>query len=226
MSQGAGNPTQSSESNSQLAAMPEGLLLKLYTELLSALDKLKQRATAGEDAQVICFEAIWQVRKFLDVNPEVEAAGLTQPLGLILAGLNDVRGGSLPKLFEVRKNPDPDGGRPKGTARITVLRAVAAACLELLIDAEVPRTEAEAFVLKELNKAGYVKSGKGEITAQTVKGWRDDMGGTIDGADLNIFRKIVKEVRDGLGDQFGAVKVRQQIKEIIAGMQHEGIPRE
>lgn len=227
MSKDAADRMEPSTPEHAIAEISGVVLIELYCELLSALDKLKTKWDSGEDDQTICIEAIRHVSNFLDVNPEVHKAGLTRPFKMLFAGFTDLRAGSPSKLFEVQKRPE--GGRPPGKSRVTALRAVGAACFALLLDAGIAREEAAGFVLKKLNEAGYFKSGKGIIKIQTIFGWRDEMGGRIVGDDQNIYRQIVKHVKHvkhGLGEPLSKDKVRQQVQGIIAGMRDEGIPRD
>lgn len=223
MSRAHSDPSKLEIKNSQLARIAEGVLADLYVELLVELDKIKQRLKSGEDKQQICIEAIWHVKNFLDANPEVRDAGLTEPFGQILASFSDIRKGGPAPLFKIHKNPA--GGQSPGKSATVAVPSVAAACFTLLRKVEVEPAEAADFVVRELAKFGYDRSSKGIITAKTIVGWRDEMGGRIVGKGLKIYLTIINEVEAGLGEKFISHNMRGEVSNIIRALRDAGIPK-
>lgn len=195
-------------------------LRHIYIALLKDLQILKQLKELGEDDQSIVFEAVRLIKRFLDVNPQVRDAALTRPFGLLLASINDLRAGSPAALFRVQST----GGAPRVKSRTVALQATAAACFTLLRDAKVDVDESAQLIVLKLSLLGYRRSGRGEISAKTIIGWRDEMGGNITGAGLKIYEGIIKEVKLGLGKRFLFHDVRKEVCRILAALVDEGIP--
>ena len=125
-------------------------------------------------------ESIVAVSEFLYAVPELR--GLDMALDHLERSLLDIENGRKPKwLWDVRP-VDEDGNRPLGAGkvelRIVYDRAVCAAVMQILMDADHDRKKASRFVIRHISdktmKRLLGKRSGRELSWRTVARWRDD----------------------------------------------------
>jgi len=100
--------------------------------------------------------------------------GVTEPLSAIAAALRDIQQGVNPKLFQQTETKNKTKAKHP-TATVTV-SACAAACMEILMRYKGTQKYSSQFVVIELSKVGITQTHEGgNITADTVRRWRDNM---------------------------------------------------
>ena len=194
------------------------LFIKLVVEL-NAINKVFDKT---HDQLAACEAAVLAVKHFLDANDEVFVSGITWPLGALAAAVRDVQLGAKPKLFHVESRSG--GGRPPSRINDAV-KATAAACLEILHkDAKQDLTRASEFVVDQLMNIGISRFGStSSIDVKTVRGWRDEMGARNSAVAMNIYRQIIKGLREQLNGDLTLNAARRITKSALAGLVAEGL---
>jgi hypothetical protein len=184
-----------------------------FIGLVRSLDELNRKLDEGRPEIDVCLDAVVAVKRFLgDYN-------VTRPFGILAAALRDVKLGANPSLF---KMAEKKGNRPAGTTFGTAMQATAAAGLELL-HRHVKLDEAASFVVKQLDKAGLTHTSDGRpITPETVKGWRDEMGGRNTKESQDTYEQICEDAA-ALGLTATVEGVQRAIIGSIQELLNEGI---
>jgi hypothetical protein len=126
-----------------------------YIKLVCFLDELNQKLDTTENPLEICLDALVAVKRFVDVHPTVAQKGITRPLWMLAASIQDLTLGSTPKLLK----PNPNiKGRPKSVSGKVTLQATGAACAEILIWCGLSVESACKYVLKALEKEKQVNA--------------------------------------------------------------------
>jgi hypothetical protein len=101
---------------------------------------------------------------------------LRQPLNELLYGLHDLDHGQIvPLLAQAKVNH-----RPKGALSINLFRAVAAALMDLYLQAGMSRKGAAGHAAIKLNELGYRDENDQRIDAKNVARWRDELKSPLD----------------------------------------------
>ena len=209
----AENPTEQVLVDLEIARLAD-----VYIELIKELTAISQ-SCAGLDASLSSLVA---VKRFLDANEIIFAAGLTRPLGELAAAINDLQSGTKPKLLEVPKRPN--GGRPP-RAIDDAVKATAAACLELLHENARETLEvASLYISDELEKIGVKSLGSSTpITQKTIQGWRAEMGSRNSEIANKIFRQIKTDLSAKLGPRTSSEIARRVVRGAIQALTVEGV---
>jgi hypothetical protein len=139
-------------------------LVRLKRELGKCADAFDPAAEdAGRASAIMSLVAIGE---FLTA---VFGTGLSTPLRQLQYALHDLDGGKVVPLLE----PMKVAHRPAQPVGIKGFRAVAAAAMELMIQAGVGRKEAARQVARKLSQLGYDDGPGRIITADRVEDWRD-----------------------------------------------------
>lgn len=189
-----------------------------YIDLVKELKRLRDGLDQGRPHSEVCIDAVVAVKRFLDANEYVMAAGLTQPFGMVSTALRDLSQGFSPALFKKAKK------QPTGSSKTVTLQAVGAAGLDLLLHYGDHGGEAAQFIVQELKKAGFeTTGGRRTITKETVLGWRNEMGARNSLVAHNTFKQIVSAAKVQLGEKAKVAAVRDFITGAISALSSEGI---
>ena len=200
-------------------------LADLYISLITELHAINTQYEKDFGQLAACESAVVALKRFLDANEMVFAAGITRHLGSLAAALLDLQSGAKPKLFQVASRPGR--GRPPSAIHHAV-KATAAACLEILHEnAKEDLKTASAFVARELQKISSKVTGSVRpITAATVRGWRDEMGSRNSSVSNKIFSDIVVGITQESGRTITSASARRISKSMLGGIVAEGLTAE
>lgn len=190
-----------------------------YIDFILSLGFLKKLLDAGADEQKVCFEVLAVTKRFIDLNPVAYAVGISQPFGLLAAGINDVWAGKKPKLFT--RNPETQPKAKPGQT-FNAVKAVAAAALDLRVYYGAELQIAASEIARELKNVGIEYTGSTPIVWQTVKGWRDEMGGRNHPMANDIFKEIISQARSYFGDKADLARIKKHTGQYLLAAAHAG----
>ena len=190
-----------------------------YIALISELKRLNDKLSNGGSDLEVCIDAVVATKRFLDANEIVMVYGLTRPFGILASALRDLSLGYEPSLLQKAEFPPK-----KGSSKTITLQAVGAAGLDLLMHYGSKRQIAAEFVVQQLRKAGFHKTGNNKIIfAKTVIGWRDEMGGKNTSESQKIYKQIIESIKAELGANAKVSSVQRVIENSINTLINEGI---
>ncbi len=116
----------------------------------------------------------------------------SRALSHLSMALQDIERGQSLALFK----PVVDN-RPKDAAKLLILKAVAAAAMQLLMDSGKIKTEAASIVATRLDFAGFRLSGNNPQPADagTIARWRDKFRGRSDKEGAHVYGLALQEAR-------------------------------
>lgn len=191
-----------------------------YIDFILSLGFLKHLLDNGADPQKICFEALRFTKQFVDWHPVAFATGISQPFGILAAGLNDVWAKKKPEIFA--HNPDLIHEIKPGEA-FNAVKAAAAAALELQVIYGEELEIAAREITRELHNHEVTNRGANTpITWKTVKGWRDEMGGRNHPVAQLIFQQIIRDVQLSLGEKPSLLRVKRVTSDFVNAAAHAG----
>ncbi len=137
---------------------------ELLGSLVNAHDQFINAKDGGWEG---CRQACEAVARYLydrDLNPE-----LAVPFSIIKESFRDLQDGVTPELFDKTKTP-----RERSRSRFKkYLRAMAAACMDALMNGGMNQDNAAAHVARHAQKWPGLENQ--ELTAITIRYWRQDM---------------------------------------------------
>ena len=170
-----------------------------YINYILSLGFLKNLLDQGADPQKVCFEALRFTKQFVDWHQVAFVTGISQPFGILAAGLNDVWARKNPKIFA--HNPDLTHDSKPGES-FNAVKAAAAAALELRVHYGEELETAAREITRELHNHGVTHRGQNTpVTWKTVKGWRDEMGVRNHPIANSIFQEITQQAKNLFGKE-------------------------
>jgi hypothetical protein len=166
------------------------LLLSLLEDLRLALaeaDLALQATDAPEEERIAGLLALKAIYDFL------KSAGLrSRALNNLSMSLRDIDRGHSPTLFAPFVQ-----NRPKDKAKLFILKASAAAAMQLHIDSGKNKAEAAGLVATKLDSAGFRLPGRDPkpASASRVAAWRDRVSGHSDAEGADIYEYVLQEAR-------------------------------
>ena len=161
--------------------------LRPFEQLVEVLAQCQHGLETGTgDPLAIAGYAIGTVIEFINSDPEIMDAGITNPLALIQNALHDLRFGGRPAvLFDRPKSR----GRPTNQA-FDGLKAATALAVDVLISCKVKRAEAGRYVAAEARKLGIRAPNGREINGLVVLGWRNEIEVSKSECGAEIYRQL------------------------------------
>jgi hypothetical protein len=136
------------------------------------------RATAGSERRVPVRIALNALSNFVG-NVFSLDQDLRLPLNELLYGLHDLDHGQIVAVLQ----PAKVSHRPKSALRTDVMRAGAAALMDLYRQAGMARKQAAMHAAIKLNELGYRDEKDQRIDAKNVERWRDELKSPQDKSD-------------------------------------------
>jgi hypothetical protein len=167
-----------------------------WPPLLTLLARIEQHAKNGGDQLEASLHSLLAVKKFVETNPTVTGSGLTRSLDVLVNSLRDILLGGKPGLiFDRQAKP----GRPSNASQ-SIIKAVTAACLQLLLDWQIHRDEAANIIVKVLANRGikYRKKGQGgpaPIGAKELNRWRYEMRRAALTLEKSTFVQLLRDTK-------------------------------
>ena len=161
----------------------------LYRRLIETLEGLDKKQTDGGDQFEACIASLFIVKDFIEVGSVSRTA--TRSLEVLYKALSEIQGGSKPDLIfkRVRKK-----GRPRGGST-DAIKGAASACYARLVD-KIGSEDACKLIAKGLGDRGiklpHREKGVQEITADQIKYWHYEIGGTANPEVEAIRDQILK----------------------------------
>ena len=162
----------------------------IWAELIESLSDADQALATAETpeqkriAALLALRAVYHFLKSVDLK--------SSALRNLSMALQDIDRGQAPALFQpVRQH------RPNEPAKLFILKAVAAAAVQLLLDSGKSKEDAGAMVAKKLDVAGFRLSGTNPkpVNAATVNRWRDRFSGHSDEEGADAYHTALEEAR-------------------------------
>ena len=181
------------------STMVENDLSQLSQEILMRVVKLRRELAGAADI----FEssspearrfgvqiALAAVESFLATTLGANDPKPLMPLRQLNYALHDLNRGKVVALLV----PQKTSHRPPDSVAKEARMAIAAACLELLVESGISRGNAARRVANDLNARGYRTSLNKRITAKYVEDWRDRMrsGSPSESEAVARFQRILK----------------------------------
>jgi hypothetical protein len=193
-----------------------------WPPLLTLLARVEQHANNGGDQLEASLASLLAIKEFVETNPTVTGSGLTRSLDVLANSLRDILLGGKPDLiFDRQAKP----GRPSNASQ-SVIKAVTAACLQLLLDWQIDGVGAADIVVKSLAKSGirYPKKGQGTapIGAKQLKRWRHEMGGEGPPIASFIFFQILRDAKKHICSTPSREEAIGHVEGCIKGLKSRG----
>ena len=201
-------------------------LADYFIKLVTELHRLYGKLGTSENELEVYVDTVVAVKRFLDANPAVFAAGITRPLGTLASKLQDILiGGDPVKIFPVADKP---AHRPSGLSGLASLQAATAACVEIFVRYKLLSVKGACeFVLETLNQYLPVERHYAEpITWKTIKNWRDEMGGRNSDTAYAIYKQHLNRFEAAVGDKKISLESAQRFTiGCLQGLKDEGAVR-
>jgi hypothetical protein len=168
----------------------DGSAIPAVDGLRLALAEADFALTAASTAEEERIAALLALKAIYDFSKSV---GLrSRALNNLSMALQDIDRGNFPALF----SPSIEN-RPKDKAKLFILKAAAAAAMQLLMDSGKTKADAAATVAMKLNLAGFSLPGlkARPASAQTIALWRDKFSGHSDEEGADVYKFTLQEAR-------------------------------
>jgi hypothetical protein len=166
-------------------SIPASLLDDLCSSLGYADDALVEAETSEENriATLLALKAVYDFSKSVGLK--------SSALRNLSMALQDIDRGQSPALFEPSIQH-----RPKEPAKLFILKAAAAAAMQLLMDSGKTKKEAAAIVATKLELAGFRQGSSAKLaSAGTIARWRDRYIGCSDEEGADAYKFALQEAR-------------------------------
>jgi hypothetical protein len=154
---------------------------------LAEADLALTAANTPEEGRIASLLALKAFYDFL------KSTGLrSRALNNLSMALQDIDRGNSPIFFAPSVQ-----NRPRDKARLFILKAVAAAAMQLLMDSGRTKADAAAIVAKKLNLAGFSLPGlkARPASAKTIALWRDKFSGHSDEEGADAYKFTLQQAR-------------------------------
>jgi hypothetical protein len=194
-----------------------------WPPLLTLLARVEQHAKTGGDQLEASLYSLLGVREFIEKNPTVMDSGLTRSLDILANSLREILLGRKPALiFDRQAKP----GRPRSASHLAI-KAVAAVCLQLLLDWQIDRDEAANIVVKALAKRGirYPKKGQRDpapIGAKELNRWRYEIRRATPTIESSIFAQLLRDAKSQIQSAPSREHAIYYVDDSIKGLSSRG----
>ena len=160
----------------------------LLNELCIALGDADDAAAAAETSEEDRIAALLALKAVYDFHTSVGLkSGALRNLSM---ALQDIDRGQAPVIFKPSRQH-----RPKEPAKDFILKAAAAAAMQLLMDSGTPKKEAGGMVARKLNLAGFRLPGSKLASKGTIARWRERFSGDSDEEGADAYSIALEEAR-------------------------------
>jgi hypothetical protein len=165
-------------------SIPASLLNDLCISLGHADDALVEAETSEENriAALLALKAVYDFLRSVGLK--------SSALRNLSMALQDIHRGQSPSLFKPSIQH-----RPNESAQLFILKAVAAAAVQLLMDSGKTKEEAAAIVATRLDLAGFRLSGSKLASPRTIAGWRERFSGYSAEEGADAYKFALQEAR-------------------------------
>lgn len=137
---------------------------RLYSGLRAGRQEFEVDAQSGS---IVSLQAVTQ---FVQSVADFDDRGLTMPLVSLLAGMNDLKRGSVPPILQ----PIAKNGRKPNNSLFDPIRAAAVLCTDIMVDSGYSADKACEVVARCLQQHDVLKGRRDTTGAIVVKGWRQN----------------------------------------------------